>query len=345
MPIRPEVLRLLPAGLFVLRTTALASSMFLTSMNAVAGQGTDATTPPHRRHHALTYDPATKRVLLYGGQHLVSDSDTPVLDDLWAWDGRAWTRLAASTGTGMIGHKLFADGAGGLFAAGNPRAAGRFSAPNARAMTARRDGQRWIPVVGDSTPERESAAGAYDSRRKRFVLFGGLVGSRFGGDTWEFDGRQWQRVAANGPPPLLGAAMAYDAQRQTMVLFGGLDTTGHKYNDTWEWNGARWMRVSSTGPSPRFGAGMAYDIARGEAILFAGVDSANQKLNDTWRWDGRSWRRAETALAPPVRSEGYMAYDAARRVIVMFGGEGAPVVPTLGDTWEWDGTRWMAKQR
>jgi hypothetical protein len=327
------------------KTMALATSMLLTSMNGATGQSIDTSMPPHRRHQALTYDAASKRVVLYGGQHLVSNSDTPVLDDLWAWDGRAWTRLAASTGIGMIGHKLFADGAGGLVAAGNPRAPGRFSPPNARAVTARWDGKQWVPTVADSTPERESAAGAFDSRRKRFVLFGGLVGSRFSEDTWEFDGQRWHRAATNGPPPLLGAAMAYDEQRQTMVLFGGLDTTGHKYNDTWEWNGARWTRASSTGPSPRFGAGMAYDAARRETILFAGVDSANQKLNDTWRWDGRSWRRAETAVAPPVRSEGYMAFDAARRVVVMFGGEGAQVVPTLGDTWEWDGTRWLPKGR
>ena len=263
-------------------------------------------------------------MLLHGGQHLVSNTETPILDDLWSWDGQRWTRLAASTGIGMIGHKLVADGVGGVFVVGNPRAAGGFSAPNAGALTARWDGRQWITVVADGTPEREGAAGAYDSRRRRYVLFGGLVGARFADDTWEFDGHRWDRVATSGPPPMLGAAMAYDTQRQTMVLFGGLDTTGHKYNDTWEWNASRWTRVSRTGPAPRFGAGMAYDMARGEIILFAGTDSANQKLNDTWRWDGRSWRRGEgePTLAPPARSEGYIAYDEARRVIVLFGGEG-----------------------
>ena len=86
--------------------------------------------------------------------------------------------------------------------------------------------------------------------------------------------------------------------------------------------------------------GMAYDTKRGETVLFGGVDSANQKLDDTWRWDGRTWHRAQSDAAPAARSEGYLAYDEARGVIVMFGGEGAQVVPTLGDTWEWNGTRW-----
>ncbi len=99
-------------------------------------------------------------------------------------------------------------------------------------------------------------------------------------------------------------------------------------------------RVARTGAPARFGAGIAYDSKRGETILFGGVDSANTKLNDTWRWDGQSWRRAEVTLAPPPRSEGYLAYDEARGVVVMFGGGGVAVVPTLGDTWEWNGTQW-----
>ena len=134
--------------------------------------------------------------------------------------------------------------------------------------------------------------------------------------------------------------MAYDVERRVAVMLGGVDSAGQKYGDTWQWNGKAWTRVETSGPSARFGAGMAYDAARREIILFGGVDASNQKLNDTWRWDGRAWHAVPTPVAPPPRSEGYMAYDAARRVIVMFGGEGAQVVPTLGDTWEWNGSMW-----
>jgi hypothetical protein len=198
-------------------------------------------------------------------------------------------------------------------------------------------------TVNDSMTHRESAAGAYDTRRKRLVVFGGLVGGRAydtTGETWEFDSQRWNRVAESGPPASLGGSMVYDSRRQVMVLFGGLDTTGRKLGDTWEWNAVRWTRVASNGPPARFGAGIAYDSRRGETILFGGVDSANTKLNDTWRWDGQNWSRAESALVPPPRSEGYLAYDEARSVVVMFGGEGVAVVPTLGDTWEWNGMRW-----
>ncbi len=303
--------------------------------NTLPAQSTDPAAPPHRRHHALAYDPVSRQVVLAGGQQLISNSETPILDDLWSWDGQRWTRNAASTGIPMITHKLFADSAGNLFAI--------FS----RGLVARRDGVHWSVVVADSASRRESAAGAYDPVRKRYLSFGGLVGGRAydtSGETWEFGGKQWARVATTGPPPMLGGAMAYDDHRQAMVLFGGLDTAGRKLPDTWEWNGTNWARVSDVGPPPRFGAGMAYDRKRGVIVLFGGVDSVNQKLNDTWLWDGGTWRPSAGGPAPPARSEGYLAYDGARGVIVMFGGEGAVVVPTLGDTWEWNGVRWSRIQ-
>ncbi|MEO7966687.1 MAG: kelch repeat-containing protein, partial [Gemmatimonadaceae bacterium] len=303
----------------------------LSPANGVPAQSASGPTPPDRRHHALTFDPVIRRVLLSGGQQLVSNTETPLLSDLWSWDGARWTQVTANAGIPIFTHKLFADSARGVFAV------------MSRGLVARLDGSRWSVAVNDSMTRRESAAGAYDTHRKKFVVFGGLVGGRafdLTDETWEFDGQQWNRAGTSGPPPTLGSSMAYDSRRQVMVLFGGLDTTGRKLGDTWEWNGTRWSHVASAGPPARFGAGIAYDTKRGETILFGGVDSANTKLNDTWRWDGRSWHRAESAVVPPPRSEGYLAYDETRGVVVMVGGEGVAVVPTLGDTWEWNGTQW-----
>lgn len=321
--LRPAPMRLVSA-LVALGTTARAGS------NDLAAQGTDTTAPPHRRHHAIAYDPAAKRVVIYGGQHLVSNAEAPMLDDLWSWDGRRWAQLAASTGIPMIAHQLFADGEGGLVARGTPRG-----------LTTRWDGGRWAILSEEPGSRREMSAGAYDTRRHRFTLFGGHVDGRsFPSDTWEFDGHGWSQVTTTGPPPRLGGVMAYDPKRGVSVLFGGIDPDGRKLGDTWEWNGAHWTPAASGGPSARFGSGMAYDVIRAETVLFGGVDSTDRKLNDTWRWDGATWRQANPREAPPPRSEGYLAYDETRGVIVMFGGEGIQVVPTLGDTWEWNGVGW-----
>lgn len=298
---------------------------------SLGAQAPDSLSPPHRRHHALAYDPVAQRVVLAGGQHLASETSTPWLDDAWSWDGRSWTPLASRAGLPVITHKMGADSAHGV------------RLVLGRGLVARLDGGRWRVIVPDSQTHRQSAATAYDPHRGRFLTFGGLVGGRAfdtSGETWMYDGTRWDRVATDGPPAMLGGAMAYDARRRVFVLFGGLDTTGRKLGDTWEWHDARWTRVASTGPSPRFGAGIAYDARRGVTVIFGGVDSTNRKLDDTWTWDGRAWQRAATGPAPSPRSEGYLAFDAARGVTVLFGGEGPVPVPTLGDTWEWDGARW-----
>ncbi len=202
---------------------------------------------------------------LAGGQHLISNSETPVLSDLWGWDGVRWTQVSANTGSAMITHKLYVDGAGGLFAA------------LSRGFVARWDGQRWNALSPNTPSRRESAAGAYDAQRQQFVTFGGLVGGRAydtTGETWAFDGTRWSRIATTGPPASLGGAMAYDTRRHVLVLVGGLDINGRKLPDMWEWTGTNWTRVSVAGPSPRFGAGIAYDQKRGETILFGGVNAA-----------------------------------------------------------------------
>src|SRR6266702_8608981 len=48
----------------------------------------------------------------------------------------------------------------------------------------------------------------------------------------------------------------------------------------------------------------------------------------------RQWALWLPATQPPARRGGSMAYDAARNVVLLFGGGG------LNDTWIWDGTLW-----
>ena len=44
------------------------------------------TGPAARGSHALTYDPSSSRVVLFGG--------SPALGDTWAWDGKTWAQIA-----------------------------------------------------------------------------------------------------------------------------------------------------------------------------------------------------------------------------------------------------------
>ena len=49
---------------------------------------------------------------------------------------------------------------------------------------------------------------------------------------------------------------------------------------------------------------------------------------------------AGSTTPPPARGSAAVAYDAARGVMVLFGGIGTPV---LGDTWTWDGKYWVQR--
>lgn len=143
------------------------------------------------------------------------------------------------------------------------------------------------------------------------------------------------------------AGIAYDAATHATVIFGGGNggiTPGVRYDDTWIWGRKGWLQQSpAVAPSARQGSGMAYDPTTGTVVLFGGGDANGEALSDTWNWDGVTWTQQFPPVSPPARewdTQG-MAYDAATRTVVLFGGmdhEGG----VWGDTWVWDGRtkRW-----
>jgi len=160
--------------------------------------------------------------------------------------------------------------------------------------------------------------------------------------------------SANNPGPRTGAAMVYDPENHGLILFGGAtalpqpDGTNlaHAYDDTWLWNGQSWRRLEVAGPSTRSGAMAAYDSVRHEIVLFGGggVDEAGNGslLNDTWVWDGTEWHLRQPLHNPEPRFRAAMAFDQARGVAVMIGGEGAKGKVYTATTWTWDGADWTA---
>src|SRR5690606_22551157 len=65
--------------------------------------------------------------------------------------------------------------------------------------------------------------------------------------------------------------------------------------------------------------------------------------NDVYEWTGTSWVMIDSLVKPQRRAHAMLAYDAARRRVVMFGGNGGNGDYSYGDTWEWDGERWELK--
>lgn len=310
------------------RLSLAALFLSLATCSSTTGPGPDPNeTPPARSHAAMMYSPVSSQVLLYGG---VAAGGSTTLQDIWAWNGTAWSRLTANSGTSATGHALFFN-ATDLFLVRD------------RGEVSRLNGTQRVSVNTDQTPSRVGVGAAYDIVRHRFVRFGGspLTGGNAVSETWEFDGTHWTLVTQAGPPARNAAAMAYDPFRQVTVLFGGYDDNFTPFGDTWEWNGQTWTQVTGAGPTPRFGAAMVFDDVRHEMLLFGGRDAGGHR-NDLWRLTSGSWTLIPTQIAPSPRSVALIAFDYIRGNTVLFGGEG-PNDPPLADTWIWNGSTWTSR--
>ena len=277
-----------------------------------------------RSGHAMAYDAARQRVVLFGGRN---GSTTMASNDTWEWDGATWIqRTSAISPSARFYYAMAYDVARQrivLFGGGD-------SISGFFADTWEWDGTTWLQRTPPTVPSaRSGTAMAYDVARQRIVLFGGY-GNGYLNDTWEWDGTTWlQRTPPTAPSARSYHAMVYDAARQRIVLFGG--SQNNALNDTWEWDGSIWTQhTPPTAPSVRSSPSLVYDAVRQRIVLFGGSNGST--LNDTWEWDGTIWTQS-TSPTPTQYSFGAMAYDAIRQRVVLFNGV----------TWEYDGTIWSQR--
>jgi hypothetical protein len=204
------------------------------------------------------------------------------------------------------------------------------------------NGRAWVqPRIVTGPLAASLVAAAADPDRRSVWMFGGfsvVAPRRHGppvGDLWELDGSlAWRRAEPDGPRPgpRHHHALAFDTRRGRLVLYGGFDAADRWITDVWEWDRRRWHRLApAVGPGERAHHAMAYDAARGRVVLRGGTRPDKSRPLDTWEWDGAAWHAV--AGGGPGPGDGYrMAYDEARRVTLLFG----------GDTCVWDGRAWSA---
>jgi hypothetical protein len=262
--------------------------------------------PGTRNQYAMAYDPVRAVVVMFSG--------TTSTNDTWEWDGREWTQIT-------------------------PR--------------------------GGIAPSARTAAGmVFDAQLGEMVLWGGreIIGSAFLQDMWRWDGRRWLEVdqGTEVPAPRNFLAMTYDGARARIVLTGGLTDQAascrgatSRCDDLWEWNSDHWEEVdvsAMTRPSLRYGAAMAYDSRREVSVLFGGlVVGTPNDSDEVWEWDGDQWSPGctqapcDTSPRPVRRALAGMAYLASAGEIVLMGGVSSTTGASdyLGDTWLWDGSRWL----
>jgi cysteine-rich repeat protein len=303
--------------------------------------------PPSARLGAsLVYDAKRARLVLFGGADFVDDgADDGYLNDTWALTDGAWTLLTPGPtdpperATHAATYDLARDR---VVVFGGSKFDPMSGVGQYYGDTWEYDGAAWAAVTAGAVPAPRSAhAATFDLARGQLVLFGGRTAS-YSSEVWTYDG-SWRPLPTNTGPTMRGGhAMAYDPMRRKVVLFGG-DAVGPGITDeTWELDGSTWTLLpATTKPAPRTGAAMVFDVTRGRVVMFGGFDGAGTYFGDTWELDAANmtWVAVTSATSPSARTNAGIAYDAARRAVVLFGGEGADGA-FLGDTWMYANGSW-----
>jgi hypothetical protein len=301
--------------------------------------------PPARLNHAMVFDEARGRALLFGGQGVGGT----LLNDTWEWNGSSWSQVASTGPEPRRGMAMVYDSVRHRTVLFGGHAPSAVPFPFSQASdTWEWDGVSWVRVALTGPAPRTDALMAFDPVRARTVLFGGwnrsVQLSPQMSETWEWDGVQWTQHGPTEPQNRQNHGMAYDTSRGEAIIFGG--TTVYSAPDartTWAWDGDRWARRAESGPTPRSGHAMVYDAARNRTVLFGGSQSGGTSLllGDTWEWDGDAWTQREVPGPSPRRSH-QMVYDQSRARTVLYGGTSSTSSGGIpyGDTWEWDGVAW-----
>ena len=253
--------------------------------------------PPPRTFPSLAYDKARDQLILFGGNRVLfgTERDTATfLDDMWIWDGTTWRSVKTRAPSARAEAAMAYDAArqrivlfGGYRSEGDERIR--------LGDTWEWDGRRWEDKQVTGPTPRNGASIAYDSDRRRIVVFGGSGNS---GDTWEWDGATWMHIPSADTTPRFNAAMAFDAARRSVVRFGGWTREG-RTGDTWRYDGIDWSNVADEGPPARNHASIVYDVGRRVVVLFGGHDG-DFVFGDTWEWNGQTWQ-SRTSTAPRLR--------------------------------------------
>lgn len=276
-----------------------------------------ASSPAARAEASLTYDPLVDRLVLVGGIADLGD----VLADVWEYDGVVWIRASPRVQPSeRQGSAMAASPTGEVMLFG-----GFDRELQHLDDTWRFAGGEWSEQLPATVPsERTDASLELDSRRGRFVLFGGRRINTYRQDAYEWTNGDWVALPMPTPSARSESVFVDDVAGSRLVLFGGETTGQTKLGDTWELTASGWQATSATQPGMHVNAAAAYDENRQRVVM---VDPQGT----TWTYEGGAWAELPVTRAAPPRSAASMAYVSWRGTVVRFGGSDTAL---RGDLWE-----------
>jgi hypothetical protein len=214
--------------------------------------------PGPRLMPLIYFDEDEQRFILYGGSETLSldeiDGDRDF--DEWRWLGDRWAlRKEGAPGSGPV-----TIAASGVYDRARRVAVMVETSPEGEMRTWERGTEGWKLVARGGLTPRSPRQVAYDSKRARTVVYGGLRlplldrsqlptdPAEYLTDTWSWDGRTWTQIATEGPHRDAGA-LGYDELHDRIILTGGIAYDCPRLlnvcGSTWAFDGARWTELIS----------------------------------------------------------------------------------------------------
>jgi hypothetical protein len=331
--------------------------------------------PSARAQHGMVFEKTTGKILLYGGgRSSASTSDgtavSTSLGDTWELDPATgtWTALAPASSPG-VRHDF-----GLVWDSSRDKAVlfggMQIDIPGATGVP-KQDTWEWDAVAqtwsertaaGSKPSQRYGHAMAFDGSRNQAVVFGGwdMVTTGSKNDLWDWDPATgaWTQRLTGTEIGVAGArtfaSLVFDGVRARLLLFAGQvsyspDPTTGSYglvgsNEVWDIDPATVTftnrSVAYQGPSARAYHAMAYNPTTGKTYVFGGVDPMWKSggLADLWEWDGSQWAQVAEDKGPTPRLDAALAYDPARKSLILFGGTSWTGMAIPNETWEWNST-------
>jgi len=316
--------------------------------------GTTIRLSPSPRGFHFSATDGSGNALVFGGQSAMNVGHSD-LTDVWTFDGGDWSQKGPATAGQSLdtGAYTEADDRIVIFVGWHwdPKPGDVHNSFTMISETWAYDpgNDTWRNMAPDPTSMPGGRIGgriSYDSESDKFILFGGLQAPdlRLLADTWAYDftTNTWIDMSPTGatPPGRNFHGQYYDPVSDRVIVFGSLTAREVLENDTWayDYNSNKWTELGpANSPAPRDFPTMVY-AGQGHGLLFGGATANGTPISDPWIYDAASntWSQATFDNQPSPRVHHSMTYDAARQVIILFGGYVTSQLTPSDETWTFD---------
>jgi hypothetical protein len=288
-----------------------------------------ASPPPARFDHTITLDPATQKLVLFGGR-----TGQKTLGDTWVYDfsAKAWHEVKATTApAARFGHAAAYDPRSRRVLLFAGQASGFFN--DVWAFDPVAESWQQLDTRGTPPSKRYGTAAVVDTQRNQLIISHGFT------DNGRFDDTFALNLTTNTWSNLIDAASTrplkrclheavYERTTDRVLLFGGCSSGFGPcpQSDFWSLDigGRAWLKLEPIDrPTARQNFSMVSDDA-GRVLLFGGETEVGADA-DTWIFTAATgkWSQvAAPAVAPAPRSNHDATWNPATKQMILFGGIG-----------------------